>query len=30
VSLLALAAGWLVVFPLLLFVRRYLYPELAR
>ncbi|WP_372985339.1 DUF2878 domain-containing protein [Marinobacter sp.] len=29
-SLLALAAGWLVVFPLLLFVRRYLYPELAR
>ena len=29
-SLLALAAGWLVVFPLLLFARKSLYPELAQ
>ena len=27
-SLLALALGWLVVFPLLLFLRKSLYPEL--
>ncbi|KPQ01496.1 DUF2878 domain-containing protein [Marinobacter sp. HL-58] len=30
VSLVALAAGWLVVFPALLYLRKYLYPELAR
>lgn len=30
VSLLALACGWLIIFPLLLFIRRFLYPELAR
>ncbi|MFT7338365.1 MAG: hypothetical protein ACI92B_001695 [Marinobacter maritimus] len=28
-SLLALAVGWMVVFPLLLFARKSLYPELA-
>ncbi|MFN2361313.1 MAG: DUF2878 domain-containing protein [Marinobacter sp.] len=30
VSLVALAAGWLVVFPALLYLRKFLYPELAR
>lgn len=30
VSLIALAIGWLVVFPALLYLRKYLYPELAR
>lgn len=30
VSLAALAVGWLVVFPLLLYVRKTLYPELVR
>ncbi|MGC8118975.1 DUF2878 domain-containing protein [Marinobacter sp. VGCF2001] len=29
VSLLAMAAGWMALFPLLLFIRRHLYPELA-
>lgn len=29
-SLIALALGWLVVFPLLLYARRTLYPELVR
>lgn len=29
-SLLALAAGWLVMFPALLHLRKFLYPELAR
>lgn len=29
-SLMALAAGWLVVFPLLLFLRKSLYPELQQ
>lgn len=29
-SLVALAVGWLVVFPALLYLRKFLYPELAR